>query len=207
MIKREDKKQLILEAASNLFSTQGFFNTVMKEVAEKAGVAVGTIYIYYQNKEELLDGIFSHASSLLLERLKKKLAKLSHPVDKMRCFLEESIEFSFRHPYYFLIIFVDFRRKAIEFPRSVVYSFFHEYLHLGGSILTEGKEQGCFTFTSAIDPIYGITGFWGAVVLRELLSPLAKKSSVRKKVALIYEMIDQTILKGLQSGAGRQEEK
>jgi AcrR family transcriptional regulator len=50
----DDKRQLILEAARKRFRHYGFKKTTMQEIARDAGVAVGTLYRYFQDKDELL---------------------------------------------------------------------------------------------------------------------------------------------------------
>ncbi len=52
-----DKRTAILEAAQELFTSQGYEVTTIAQVAKKAGVAVGTVYLYFKNKVELLDGV------------------------------------------------------------------------------------------------------------------------------------------------------
>jgi TetR/AcrR family fatty acid metabolism transcriptional regulator len=54
----QEKEDRILEAAVTVFSKEGFHNARMEAVAREAGVAVGTIYNYFQNKEDLLLAIF-----------------------------------------------------------------------------------------------------------------------------------------------------
>jgi AcrR family transcriptional regulator len=55
--KKQDKKQAIVEAARELFTTEGYETTTIAHVAKKAGVAVGTVYLYFKNKSELLLGV------------------------------------------------------------------------------------------------------------------------------------------------------
>src|SRR5438477_1485849 len=52
--KKPDKRQAIIEAARVLFTTEGYEATTIADVAGKAGVAVGTVYLYFKNKTELL---------------------------------------------------------------------------------------------------------------------------------------------------------
>src|SRR3954468_7985272 len=49
-----DKRRAIIEAAQELFTTVGYENTTMAHVAKQAGVAVGTVYLYFKNKNDLL---------------------------------------------------------------------------------------------------------------------------------------------------------
>lgn len=52
--KSGDKRTAIIEAATRLFTTEGYETTTIAEVAKKAGVAVGTVYLYFKNKQEIL---------------------------------------------------------------------------------------------------------------------------------------------------------
>lgn len=53
-----DKKELIRKCAAQAIAKEGYHNTTVKMIAEKADIAVGTIYIYFKTKEEILDYIF-----------------------------------------------------------------------------------------------------------------------------------------------------
>ena len=53
-IKKPDKREAIIEAATDLFTNEGYETTTIAEVARKAGVAVGTVYLYFKNKQEML---------------------------------------------------------------------------------------------------------------------------------------------------------
>lgn len=55
--KKPDKREAIVEAARVLFTTEGYEATTIADVAKKAGVAVGTVYLYFKNKSELLFGV------------------------------------------------------------------------------------------------------------------------------------------------------
>lgn len=52
--KKPDKREAIIEAATALFTNEGYETTTIAEVAKKAGVAVGTVYLYFKNKQEML---------------------------------------------------------------------------------------------------------------------------------------------------------
>lgn len=54
-----DKKELIRQSAAEVFSKEGYYSTTVKMIANEANIAVGTIYIYFNTKEEILDYIFS----------------------------------------------------------------------------------------------------------------------------------------------------
>ncbi|HKL74879.1 MAG TPA: TetR/AcrR family transcriptional regulator [Halanaerobiales bacterium] len=66
-----DKKELIRKAAINVMSKKGFYNTKTSEIAEEANVAVGTIYNYFKNKEDILNYIFKYELEKRMKNLKK----------------------------------------------------------------------------------------------------------------------------------------
>lgn len=195
MTEMNEKKKKMLDAAGELFSKKGYHNTSMKDVAEAAGIAVGTIYLYFRDKEDLLDGIYDYASTLLLDQLAAELGKVEDPLQKLSCFVRESIDFGLKHPYYFLIVFVDFRRQASEFPNSVMYTFFHKYLSMGNAIIDELRRRELIIGEN--DFLYGITGFWGAYVLREIFKPGFSRLSRKKKRDEIFNLCKETALRGI----------
>jgi TetR/AcrR family fatty acid metabolism transcriptional regulator len=59
MVKEEtrSKRQAIIEAARNIFAMKGYEDTTIAEIAEEAGVAVGTVYLYFHNKREIYTSV------------------------------------------------------------------------------------------------------------------------------------------------------
>jgi len=68
MIKKNNKKELILNAAVKVFAGKGFYNANVADVAREAGVADGTIYIYFKNKDDLLISLFETKMEKILAR-------------------------------------------------------------------------------------------------------------------------------------------
>lgn len=69
------KQQQVLAASLELFAQQGFDNTTTKQIAEKAGVAEGTVYRRYKNKDELLAGVLAPFMTQVLPSLIKEFAQ------------------------------------------------------------------------------------------------------------------------------------
>lgn len=65
-----DKKQLLLDAAKNVFAKKGFHGASIKDIALKAGVAQGTPYLYFKSKEDLLTGLIFSMLNRTNEELK-----------------------------------------------------------------------------------------------------------------------------------------
>ncbi len=75
IVDREEKRRTLLAAAGQVFSARGFHETRMAEIAVAAGVGKGTIYEYFEKKEDLLAGLFD----LFWEGFEARAAALSQP--------------------------------------------------------------------------------------------------------------------------------
>src|SRR6476660_5448470 len=82
-----DKRERILEAAVRVFAQQGFYATRVSEVAKAAGVADGTIYLYFKSKDELLVSLFEDRVAKLLTFMKELPTDTSAP-DRLRRVIE-----------------------------------------------------------------------------------------------------------------------
>ena len=71
--KEQSKKEKVIKAAVKLFSEQGYHDTAVSEIADEAGVAKGTVYWYFDSKEQLFWGIILSELEFLNEQLKKEL--------------------------------------------------------------------------------------------------------------------------------------
>ena len=73
LLRKTDKRQAIIEAAKELFVTQGYENTTIAQVAKEARVAVGTVYLYFKNKLELLWGVQEYYEMQFAESISQPL--------------------------------------------------------------------------------------------------------------------------------------
>src|SRR5580692_2635315 len=83
-----DKRERILNAAVRVFAKKGFHATRVSEVAKAAGVADGTIYLYFKSKEQLLVSLFEDRIERLLTFLRTALPTATTASDKLRRIIE-----------------------------------------------------------------------------------------------------------------------
>ena len=83
-----DVKSTIFECGKHLFSTKGFKKTNIKEIAENAGIGVGTFYNYFASKEQLLIEIYKKENERLKTRLIESLDLTLEPVELIRQLLK-----------------------------------------------------------------------------------------------------------------------
>lgn len=91
--KETDKRRAILAAARGLLIERGFQDVALDDVAKKAGVAKGTLFLYYKSKEELFGAAFSD----LVESLGEKLETLAASPASGRARLEQAVELVLGH--------------------------------------------------------------------------------------------------------------
>src|SRR5882757_4383816 len=79
-----DKREAILRAATRVFARNGYFNSKVAEIARAAGVADGTVYLYFKSKEEILHSIFDRTMEEAIAAGKQQLKQTADPREKLR---------------------------------------------------------------------------------------------------------------------------
>src|ERR1044072_4905490 len=67
-----DKRESIMRAATKVFARSGYFNSKVADIAREAGVADGTVYLYFKSKEEILHSIFDRGVAEALAAARKQ---------------------------------------------------------------------------------------------------------------------------------------
>src|SRR6184192_3321757 len=80
------KREAILRAATDVFADRGFFNAQVADVARAAGVAAGTVYLYFRSKDDLLVSIFERTMRDGLAEGRKSVAAIADPTERLRRF-------------------------------------------------------------------------------------------------------------------------
>ena len=141
--KTKDKEERILAAAIKVFAEKGFFNARISEVAKEAGVADGTIYLYFRSKYDLLVAIFEREFGRILQRMKEELAALPDARAKLERYalLHLSLVEENRH---LAELFQIELRQSYKFMKDHHHRKFAEYVNLISKIVREGQAAGLF---------------------------------------------------------------
>src|SRR6059058_287638 len=86
------KRERILRAAIDVFAQNGYFNAKVSEIAKAAGVADGTIYLYFDGKEDVLITIFREHTRNYLQSLERELANVRAAEDRIRIAIRHHLE-------------------------------------------------------------------------------------------------------------------
>ncbi len=137
-----DKASRVLDAAVSIFAQKGHRKTTMLEIAEKAGVAEGTIYEYFKNKQDLLYSI-PKGKFLQYQARLKRVFDPKDPLEKLRCFIGEYFRI-FSTDSEFLSIFLCDIKLNKQFYNTEAFIAFLNTNEMLYEILNEGKELKVF---------------------------------------------------------------
>jgi len=139
-LKDETKRTRILQAATKVFSQRGFAFAKINEIARDASVADGTIYLYFKNKDDLLLAVFEHNMNLLIPHMKKALETSSHPLEKLRIFIETHLALVTDHKDLARVFQLELQ-KTQSFMQTPNNLKLEEYLSILEDIIRAGQEE------------------------------------------------------------------
>ena len=193
-IKREKKREKIIEAASELFSDKNYHEVMMDDVAKLISVAKGTVYNYFESKEELYFTIMKTRMESLLSLLKQKIETEKSSIDSLRAFVVHLYMFMIKHQKFFRIYQRESLNKQNSFCKDLI-SLENQMELMIGQIISNGKNEGVFRFVeqeSAISLILG--SVYGAVERG------TKNNCSNGVIILEKERLFDFVLHGLYSG-------
>ncbi len=141
--KSNGKYEAILRAAIKVFARSGFFNAKVADVAREAGVADGTVYLYFKNKDDILVSIFNHVMDEALERGRRNLAEVEEPVEKLKKIVSAHLDRLGRDRDLAIVFQVELR-SSTKFMEQFSATKLTEYLDLIRSVVEEGQRRGVF---------------------------------------------------------------
>src|SRR5205085_550922 len=138
-----DKRAAILRAAIEVFARNGYFNAKVADVARVAGVADGTVYLYFKSKEEILHSIFDRSVEEAIADARQQLADLTDPREKLRRVARLHLE-RLGADRDLAVVFQVELRGSTKFMEEFSAAGLAEYLRLIREILEEGQLAGLF---------------------------------------------------------------
>lgn len=139
----DDKRKRIMRSATRVFAKRGFYNAKIAEIARDAGVATGTIYLYFNNKDDLLISIFEEEMIPIIEAMKRELAQKKNAREKIMRLVSLHLEMVQNNPDLAQLLEVELRQSH-KFLHGYSGTKFKEYLTIIGSAFEEGQASGEF---------------------------------------------------------------
>jgi TetR/AcrR family fatty acid metabolism transcriptional regulator len=138
-----DKRDRILKAAIKVFAKNGFYATRVSEIAKAAGVADGTIYLYFKNKDDVLITIFQDGIQQLLVIL-REVASSGQPFDeRITRIIELQLGLLEEQRDLAEVITVNLRQSS-SLLKQYAAPLFMEYIDVIAGLVREGQKEGAF---------------------------------------------------------------
>jgi TetR/AcrR family fatty acid metabolism transcriptional regulator len=170
--KSDEKYRKIIAAATKIFSQKGFFKAKVSEIAKEAGIADGTVYIYFKHKDDILISLFEEKMQEVLDNMKEQINQETDPLKKIERFALVHLQLIEDHQDIAEIIQVELRQSSM-FMKNYRNTKFLEYLNLISTIIQEGKEKG--VIREDIMPGIAKRAFFGALDEMSRFWVLSKK--------------------------------
>ena len=140
------KRERILRAAVDVFARTGYFNAKVSEIAKAAGVADGTIYLYFDGKEDILVTIFREHTRSYLASLERELGNTRSAEERIRKAIRHHLETLGRDRALAVVSQVELRH-SLKFMSLLSQQEVADYLNIIRKIIEYGQKEGAFRRT------------------------------------------------------------
>ncbi len=137
------KRDAILRAAIDVFAERGFFNAQVADVARSAGVAAGTVYLYFRSKDDLLVSIFERTMKEALAEGRAVAAATPDPRERLRQLARLHLARLGRDCNLAIVFQVELRQST-KFMERFSSTLLHDYLGLIRTAIADGQREGVF---------------------------------------------------------------
>jgi TetR/AcrR family transcriptional regulator, fatty acid metabolism regulator protein len=137
------KRDAILRAAIDVFAERGYFNAQVADVARAAGVAAGTVYLYFKSKDDLLVSIFERSMRVALDEGRRVIATTPDPRARLRQFARLHLGRLGRDRNLAVVFQVELRQST-KFMERFSSTLLRDYLGLIRDAIADGQAAGMF---------------------------------------------------------------
>jgi TetR/AcrR family fatty acid metabolism transcriptional regulator len=142
-VPRAEKRDAILRAATDVFAERGFFNAQVADVARAAGVAAGTVYLYFRGKDDLLVSIFERTMREAISDGRACVAPLRDPIQQLRAVARVHLD-RMGTDRSLAVVFQVELRQSTKFMEQFSATLLREYLGIIRGIIVAGQASGAF---------------------------------------------------------------
>lgn len=174
-VDREQRQSQLLESAIEVFAERGYQATTMDEIAERAGVSKGMLYIYFKNKEALFGAVFRWFGKLTGMMMQEAVDGIDDEIEQIRRIAASWAEVAIRHRDY-VPLFLDFwaaasiRGMRNDYAEDLA-TMYDEYRNMIAGIIEQGKAKGRFRAdTDAWAIAYLLVGGMDGIFIQSWLS-------------------------------------
>lgn len=155
-----DKHAAILTAATKVFARKGYFNAKVADIAEEAGIADGTVYLYFRSKDEILHSIFDRAMAEFIADGKRELESIDAPAARLARIAELHLE-RLGSDRDLAVVFQVELRGSTKHMQEFSAAAFAEYLDIIRKTIDDGQRAG--DFRDDVKPVVAAKMLYGAL--------------------------------------------
>lgn len=143
MKKEKPKYKQIIDAAVVVIADNGYHQAQVSKIAKQAGVADGTIYLYFKNKEDILISVFQEKMSVFIEGLQEIVVREAPASEKLEFMITNHFSVLSKDKYLARVTQLELRQSNRDI-RLKINAVLKEYLDQLDAILEEGVQTGLF---------------------------------------------------------------
>ena len=136
-------RESILESATTVFAKTGFYRAKAIEIARKANIAVGTIYNYFKNKDDILISIFDERIGELNRSLSEAIQKIDDPDKKLLAILDSTVAMFRNDRELAEVVTIELRQSSKFFSSTAIASIV-EFLDIIADVIRQGQKAGVY---------------------------------------------------------------
>ena len=140
-IEKNNKYNQILEAAVRVFARQGFYQSTIAQIAKEAGVADGTIYLYFKNKDDILVQFFSYRTKQVFESFREEVDRAETSADKLRNLVRRHLA-EFQRDRDGAVVYQVETHQSSRLAEDQIREMSQMYRDLISEIVEQGQQEG-----------------------------------------------------------------
>ncbi|MDQ0220124.1 TetR/AcrR family transcriptional regulator [Peribacillus cavernae] len=144
MNRNRPKYKQIIDAAVIAIAENGYHQAQVSKIAKQAGVADGTIYLYFKNKEDILISLFHEKMGFLVEQIEEEMKGKPSAAEKLLVLIKKHFQILSDDHHLAIVTQLELRQSNKEL-RLRINGVLRGYLSLVDQIINEGKENGEFS--------------------------------------------------------------
>ena len=188
---RGDKRDALLRAAIDTFAARGYFNAQVADVARAAGLAAGTVYLYFRSKEDLLISIFERTMTDAIAEGRRGIGALPNAAARLHGIARLHLDRLGRDRHLAVVFQIELRQST-KFMERFSTTQLREYLGIIRDVIAQGQSGG--EFRKDVNPTFAAKLFFG------MLDEMATNWILsRRKYSLVSEAdpIAELFVRGL----------
>ena len=144
MAKRTGEKyEAIIDAAIRVIAENGYHNAQVSKIAREAKVADGTIYLYFENKDDMLISLFNEKMGAFIETVREAIARVDSAPDQLRELMRLHFAHLENNPKMAIVTQIELRQSNRKVRKGIAETL-KKYMDVIDDIIRSGIEQGIF---------------------------------------------------------------